>query len=452
MSKDKNMWKALLIIVTLLTLISYGTTWSQDVDTSKPLNLDQCIKIGLEQSSNMKLANLDLKSAKLNLEDARAGYLPSVGVNGQYQFSDKVDFGWDKNNYNAQLNASYNIWDSGRRKTGLEQAKASENVTKAGYDGTIQNLIYNLTQSYYDLLQAEKIVLVDEKLLEISRTSTEKVKAFQEAGRSIPADVAASKAQQSSDELTLLRDKNSVEISRSNLASIMGLNPGLYIEIEDDPDYETYIKLESQSAESVLALSNVSLEESIKKALQTRPELVQLKDRLISQEWSLRLTQIERYPTVTADAGYNVMVSDYLRDKGALKNYRSWDVQARVSFPLFDAGTSKRREQKAEIALEQLKENIRDRERSIMLDVQQAYLNLDRAKKGLDISREQVRNAFESLNVTQGRYEQNMSIFLEVLSAQSRYAQALTNQVKSFYDYKLAEKALQKAIGTVAGH
>jgi len=54
--------------------------------------------------------------------------------------------------------------------------------------------------------------------------------------------------------------------------------------------------------------------------------------------------------------------------------------------------------------------------------------------------------------VTQGRYEQNMSIFLEVLSAQSRYAQALTNQVKSFYDYKLAEKALQKAIGTVEGN
>ncbi|MDQ1329019.1 MAG: hypothetical protein QG641_2308, partial [Candidatus Poribacteria bacterium] len=177
------MWKALLIIVTLLTLISYGTTWSQDVDTSKPLNLDQCIKIALEQSSNMKLANLDLKSAKLNLDDARAGYLPSVDVNGQYQFSDTTDFGWDKKNYNAQLNASYNIWDSGRRKTSLEQAKASERVTKAGYDGTIQNLIYNLTQSYYDLLQAEKIVLVDEKLLEISRTSTEKVQAFQEAGR-----------------------------------------------------------------------------------------------------------------------------------------------------------------------------------------------------------------------------------------------------------------------------
>jgi outer membrane protein TolC len=87
-----------------------------------------------------------------------------------------------------------------------------------------------------------------------------------------------------------------------------------------------------------------------------------------------------------------------------------------------------------------------------MLDVQQAYLNLERSKKGLDISKEQVRNALESLNVTEGRYEQNMSIFLEVLSAQSRYAQALTNQVQAFYNYKLAEKSMQKAIGTVTGN
>jgi len=444
------MWKAILIILTLF-FISYGVAWSQDIDTSKPLTLDQCIKIALEQASDMKLANLDLKSAKLNLDDARAGYLPTVDVNGQYQFSDKVDLGWSPNNYNAQLNASYNIWDSGRRKTGLEQAKVSQKITMAGYDGTKQNLIYNLIQSYYDLLQAEKLVLVDEKLLEISKTNTEKVQAFQEAGRSIPADVAAAKSQQASDELSILRDKNNVEISRSNLAAIMGLNPVIHIEIEDDPDYETYIKLEAQSTESALALSNVSLEDSIKKALQTRPELIQSRNRLVSQEWSLRLTQIERYPIVTADAGYNVMISDYLHVRDAFKNHRGWDVQTRVSFPLFDAGSSKRQEQKAEIALEQLKENIRDQERSITLNVQQAYLNLESAKKGLDIAKEQVRDAFESLNVTQGRYEQNMSIFLEVLSAQSRYAQALTNQVQAFYNYKLAEKAMQKAIGTVTG-
>ena len=94
-------------------------------------------------------------------------------------------------------------------------------------------------------------------------------------------------------------------------------------------------------------------------------------------------------------------------------------------------------------------EDITERKRSIALEVQQEYLNLERAKKSLDIAREQVRDATESLNVTQGRYEQNMVIFLEILSAQARYAQSLINQVRAFYDYKIAEKSLQVAMGTL---
>ena len=113
------------------------------------------------------------------------------------------------------------------------------------------------------------------------------------------------------------------------------------------------------------------------------------------------------------------------------------------------AGASRRREQNAEIAVEQSEEDISDRERAIKLEVKQAYLNLERARKSLDIAIEQVRNATESLNATQGRYEQNMVIFLEILNAQARYAQALNNQVGAFYDLKIAQTALEKAMGTL---
>ena len=84
-----------------------------------------------------------------------------------------------------------------------------------------------------------------------------------------------------------------------------------------------------------------------------------------------------------------------------------------------------------------------------MLEVKQAYLDLERAEKSLDIAGKQVKDATESLNVTQGRYEQGMVILLEVLDAQARYAQALINQIRAFYDYRIAEKALLKAIGAL---
>ena len=97
---------------------------------------------------------------------------------------------------------------------------------------------------------------------------------------------------------------------------------------------------------------------------------------------------------------------------------------------------TKRRVQEAELSLEQTREDASDLERSIALDVRQAYLNLRRAERAVEISNTQVRNAELSLQVIQGRFEQELSILLELLDAQTGFAQALTNQVRAFYDYK----------------
>ena len=108
-------------------------------------------------------------------------------------------------------------------------------------------------------------------------------------------------------------------------------------------------------------------------------------------------------------------------------------------------GLSKRQE----LSLEQVREDASDLERSIALDVRQTYLNLRRAERAVEISKTQVRNAELSLQVIRGRFEQELSILLELLNAQTEFAQALTNQVRSFYDYKIAQVALQRAMGVI---
>jgi len=325
----------------------------------------------------------------------------------------------------------------------------NERGVQSDHENSKQSLIFSVTEAYYALLEAEKLIDVNDKLLEISKGNVEKATAFQEAGRSIPADVAAARVQQANDELAIINAQSNLELARARLASLMGLDPGTPIGVVDEdaaivsPDAERMFTLQ------VLLMQEVSLEDSLAEAMEKRPEMARFRISLASLEWSLRLARLDRWPVITAEYGYNVQLDDYLRDRDNFKEYRDWNAMARVSFPIFDGGVSKRREQSAEIALEQMKENIIERERSIKLEVQQAYLNLERAKKSLEIAKEQVTDATESLNVTLGRYEQTMVIFLEVLSAQSRYAQALTNQIRAFYDLKISQKALDKAIGVL---
>jgi outer membrane protein TolC len=439
------MRKLIFIVVLLIPAtvsLVYGESYLDSEPDLQTLTLEQCIEIALQRSSSIRTANMDLRSAELDVADARANYLPEIDVTGQYRFSDAIDFGWERQNYDAQVTADYVLWDHGRREAELAQSRAGKRGVESDYERTKQNLIFNITQAYYDLLQAEKLIDVNQKLLEISRTNVAKAMALQEVGRAIPSDVATARVQQADDELALINAENSFDLARARMASLMGLDPGTGIGIEDDPDYELYISQRMTTRE-------ISLENAIMEALQKRPELIRLDARLTSLEWTLRLARWDRYPIISAECGYNILLDDYLRDRDDFEKYRNWNVAFRLSFPIFDGGTSRRREENAEIAVRQVKQDINDSRREIALEVQQNYLDLERAKKSLDIAREQVINATESLNVTQGRYEQNMVIFLEVLSAQVSYAQALTNQVRAFYDYKIAEKALQRAVGVL---
>jgi len=413
-------------------------------DLSQPLTLKQCLGIALDNAPNMKMAKISIAQEDMNVQDAQASYLPDVGISGSYLFSKNIDFGWEKDNYASSLDASYVIWDHGQRRSTLEQSKARKDVELSRYRQTTQSLMFDVISGYYGLLEAEKLIAVDEQLLDISKQNVEKIKAFIEKGWATEADLATTRVQQANDELTLINDQNGLDISRANLALTMGLDPDTQLKIIDDPDYESYIKT------GIIETEQVSLEDMKSKSLVSRPELVELNANQRILELAAKLAKLERWPQITAETQYNLDTASFLRERNAIKNYTDWNVAARVTFPLFDGGRSKRTVQKAELALQNINESKYELEQNITLEVRQAYLSFEQAKKSLDITAVQVEDAKMSLDVAQGRYDTLMDItLLELLDAQTRYARALTNRLQAFYNYKIARRSLEKAMGVL---
>lgn len=412
-------------------------------DLSEPLTLEQCIEIALKRASEIRTAQLDLKLEDMNVSDARSAYLPQISTDGRYQFSENVDFGWEKENYDASVSARYVIWDHGQREGSLAQAKARREAEYSRYDRTGQSLIFNVINGYYSVLEAEKLIAVDEQLLDQSKQNVEKIKALVEVGIAIESDIATARVQQASDELAVIDDLSNLELAKANLAASMGLDPDVSLSLVDAPDYEIYMQT------GVIEMEEISIEDAVSQALANRPEMAELKSNQAALEWALTLAMLERWPKITADFGYDVMLDDYLRERNALKNHKSWDVSASVSYPIFDGGRSRRTVQRAEIAMEKMNESTSELQRSIALEIHQAYFSLERTRKSLDITSVQIEDARMSLDVSQGRYEQQMIILLELLDSQTRYARSLTNQVKAFYDYKVAKRTLERAMGVL---
>ncbi|MYK18835.1 TolC family protein, partial [Candidatus Poribacteria bacterium] len=345
--------------------------------------------------------------------------------------------------YNLGLRGQYTIWDNGQREGGFAQAKENLNATVSRNEGIKQGLILDITQAYYDVIQSQELVSVSEQILARSQENTRRTRDFVAAGSLIPADIATAEVREANDQLSLLNNQNSLQIAQATLPRLLGLDPGVLLTVSVDEAYQLY-----QDRGTIERIA-IPVEEAIQTALDNRPEFQELQAQLRVQEWSLTLAKLQRWPRLNADASYDVNLDDYLRERENFSDFRSWSIGASLNFTLFDGGILSNRVKEINMQLEQTRENASDLERNVALAVRQAYLNLKRSETSLDISKAQVNNAQLSLDVIQGRFDVDKAILLELLDAQTSYAQALTNQVNAFYDYKIAQTRLQDAMGVL---
>ena len=446
-ARRKNFSNVLLKTVLMLQFAVVLCVGAQEpvgeLDLSQPLTLEQCIQIGLERSTSMRNARLNLAIQELRVKNARAQYFPQIFSNGNYDFSDRIDFGFEPENYNLGLRGQYTIWDNGQREGSFAQAKESRSATVSRNERTKQDVILDITVAYYDVLKRQELVKVSEQILARSQENTQRTRDYVAAGTLIPADVATAELREANDELSLLNNRNSLQIAQATLPRLLGLDPGVLLIVSVDESYQLY------QERGTIERIEMSVEEAIQIALNSRPEFQERQAQIKSQEWSLTLARLQRWPRLNADANYNVNLDDYLRERENFSDFRSWSAGVSLNFTLFDGGILGNRVKELEMQLEQTRENASDLERSVALAVRQNYHNLERSEAAVDISKKQVINAQLSLDVIQGRFDVGKAILLELLDAQTSYAQALTNEVNAFYDYKIAQTRLQDAMGVL---
>ncbi len=432
-----------ILIVQVLAISCVSAQEPAEVDLSQPLTLEQCIQIGLEKSTRLRNARLNLAIQELRVNNARARYFPQIFATGNYDFSDRIDFGFEPENYDLGLRGQYTLWDNGQREGNYAQAKSRRNATESRNEEIKQSLIFQITEAYYNVLKRQELVSVSEEILARSQDNTQRTRDFVEAGSLIPADVATAQVREDNDRLSLLNNQNSLQIAQATLPQLLGLDPGLLLTVAIDEAYQLYLD------RGTIERMETPIEDAIQTALDNRPEFQEIQEQLKEQEWTLTLSRLQRWPRLNADVNYNVNLDDYLRERENFPDFRSWSVGASLNFTLFDGGILSNQVKEVQLQLEQTRENASDLERSVALDVRQSYLNLKRSEAALDISKTQVFNAKLSLDVIQGRFEVDKAILLELLEAQTDYAQALTNQVNAFYDYKIAQTRLQDAMGVL---
>jgi outer membrane protein TolC len=199
-------------------------TLSEELPAEVPqaVPVEEAVKLALENRSDLKASNMQLKAAQEAHKASKAEYLPSLGISGYYGLQ---GINPDKGVGVFQAAATINIpiFQSGRVKADMEQADAAVSQRQAEYDDELGAVELDVRQSYVDLQVAKEQIGVAAQNRKIAaETLTESLDRFA-AGVTNSVEVVQSQETVASAERDYVSSLFTLNLARIRLARAVGL-------------------------------------------------------------------------------------------------------------------------------------------------------------------------------------------------------------------------------------
>lgn len=180
-------------------------------------------------------------------------------------------------------------------------------------------------------------------------------------------------------------------------------------------------------------------------AAESRSDLRAAHLRKENAEENIKLAEAAYLPNIGVGGTYQ------FNDHGQLlgSEGKNWQVMAFLRWDLFDGTKREYERAKAKHLATQAQEQVSAMKKGISYRIYEAYLNVDEARKNIDLTKEALQTAEEGTRLLRVRYENGFSPLADLLSAQSSLEQARAGLVERENSYKMALATLSFESGTI---
>jgi len=408
------------------------------------VTLDECINIALGNNASIRAATERIQAARAAIKEAQSAYYPMIGASAAYARTDnppqafmmllgqrraslQSDFNnpSDTENTALSLGLKYCLFDFGRRGLDNEMARGGAEISRLVLLGLQNDLIHQVTQGYYAVLQADAFVVVHEDTVLALQESLRVANELVKSGRTLKSDALNLEVQVAQAKDELIRSRNGVKLALAALNTAMGVN---LASLSNMPDKVAEPDIKPSESNNFDAVRN-------------RPELQAAYKMAEVQQAALEKSRRQFWPTINAfgSADWNSDVSFDLQ-----QSYFA-GITAEVS--IFDgfrrsaavAGASAKK-RAAEAEAQKTADNLR-------LDLTSASIQVVDAWERLEVMRTIIESAEEALRITQQRYQEGAADIPELLTAQTGLTGTHARNAAALYDYLTAISNLGRARG-----
>ena len=396
------------------------------------MTLDNCIRLALGNNPQINAAFQDILASDARIKQVWSNYFPTITWQTGYtklkqlQLSDALGRNLEFNYYLlGQVSLQEMLYDFGVTQNQATIRKLDYEAYKKTFEATVNDVIYQTKDAYYNVLFAYEAKRVAQDTVDKYQLFYNQARAFYTTGMNPKVDVTIAETNLSSAKLKLIQAENAVNLAIAKLNNVMGVP---YIERYDVLDRLQYKPI------------NLTFEQAIDTARDSRPELKLAEIRVEGTNQTVKLTKKSYFPTISLEGQYQ------RGGKSWNSNY-GYNFGAYLTFPSINAMLIRNEIKEAKYLYDKELANARNTQNAIYLEIQNAYLQLEEKRNQLPVAILQVKQAKENYELSYGRYRVGEASPTELKDAENSYEQAQLTYYTALYEYNSAKALLEKSIG-----
>lgn len=436
--KSKSLLGIPVLITTVLLLSSHIYASESSIGQKEEyrlITISQGIELVLKNSRMIKVA---LPDNAMSFQDsllARSALLPQLNAYVNKTFnsnapgmifgSTSVETG-DKSPLTYGVDVYQTLFDFGKNLSNFKASRELYKATQANTESVKRLATLEFIVSYFDVLEAEKMILVFEKEVESLNAYLNDIGQLYEHGSAVENDLLPAKVRLADAKQGLIAARNNEKIAIARLNNILALS----------------LRAKTRVQDIVMDLPKFpDMDNAWNTAVSLRPEITFYEDQIKASSLTQKARAVENFPVVFADAGYS-----YQQNKYAVHEANS-SVELGAKVDLYDGGAARAQLLKERTRQRQLNAQKDKLTEDIKFEIEDSYYGLENACEKTQVAKDALGQADENVRFYRIKYNAGVATTTDVLEAISLQTKAQVNYCADDYEMKRSYAKLMYSMG-----
>jgi len=422
--------------VLAIVFVCHVEARSQEIQRfPSSLSLATTVDLALQFHPSLRASDASVQASGASLTLAQSAYFPVLAVTGSATRTDGA-FVFNPsippriqsyNTYTTGLSVQQTVYDFGKTDGRVSSAHELLDASVVGYQSSRLTVIANAEIAYYSVLEAQRVVDVNQETLAQTEAHLEEAQAYYKVGTRPQFDVTTAQVNVANANVNLISARNQLRIAGLQLENSMGVHSDAAYTLSDTLGVPAF----SLSLDSARAI-----------ALSSRQDLMSARAIVQSSQSLVSSASGQRLPTVALAGTWNWSSFNFpLQSR--------WTGSVTFSVPVFQGFGIDAQVDQAEAGLESAQANLSLAVENALLDVEQNFLSLKEASDRIGATSKLVGQATENLKIAEGRYNFGVGSAIEITDAQVTLANARLSSIQALYDYNTSLIKLKRAMGVL---